>query len=118
VIYVNAGAVRPANVWLNALKDGGRLVLPLTVSFIFQGYALTRGAVFLIERRGEVFIAKWNSDFAIYPCAGGRDEMSEKALSSAFEKGGWERVTRLYRTKEIEAERCWVSGPDWSLAYS
>ncbi len=30
VIYVNAGATRPADIWLDRLKDGGRLVLPLT----------------------------------------------------------------------------------------
>lgn len=30
VIYVNAGATRPAESWLDGLKDGGRLLLPLT----------------------------------------------------------------------------------------
>src|ERR1700719_917781 len=30
VIYVNAGATRPADAWLARLKAGGRLILPLT----------------------------------------------------------------------------------------
>jgi protein-L-isoaspartate(D-aspartate) O-methyltransferase len=30
VIYVNAGATRPADAWLDRLKEGGRLILPLT----------------------------------------------------------------------------------------
>jgi len=30
VIYVNAGATRPAASWLEQLKEGGRLILPLT----------------------------------------------------------------------------------------
>ena len=30
VIYVNAGATRPADIWLDRLNDGGRLILPLT----------------------------------------------------------------------------------------
>ena len=30
VIYVNAGATRPAELWLDRLKEGGRLILPLT----------------------------------------------------------------------------------------
>jgi protein-L-isoaspartate(D-aspartate) O-methyltransferase len=35
---------------------------------------------------------------AIYPCAGTRDEESEKALAHAFKKGGWKEVPRFYRT--------------------
>ena len=34
-----------------------------------------------------------------------------------FGRGGWEKVTRLYRNQEIAEERCWVHGPDWCLAY-
>jgi len=30
VIYVNAGATRPADAWLEELKEGGKLILPLT----------------------------------------------------------------------------------------
>src|SRR5204862_1759809 len=48
VIYVNAGAVRPMNTWLDALKEGGRLVLPLTTSYTTNdGHPMTRGAIFL-----------------------------------------------------------------------
>ena len=119
VIYVNAGAVRPANPWLDAMKDGGRLVLPLSVSYTTSaGHAMTKGAIFLIERKGDDYQAQWKSQTGIYPCVGARDEVSEAALANAFEKGGWEKVTRLYRTSEIEEARCWVRGPDWSLAYS
>jgi protein-L-isoaspartate(D-aspartate) O-methyltransferase len=119
VIYVNAGTVRPANTWLDAMRDGGRLILPLAVDYVTDaGQLMTKGAIFLIERHGDDYLAQWKSETTIYPCAGGRDEISEKALVSAFEKGGWEKVTRLYRTKDIEDERRWVAGPDWSLAYS
>jgi protein-L-isoaspartate(D-aspartate) O-methyltransferase len=30
VIYVNAGATRPVDLWLDRLKDGGRMILALT----------------------------------------------------------------------------------------
>src|SRR5580700_1558001 len=51
VIYVNAGASRQADTWLDALKPGGRMVLPLTVNFMTeQGYSMTDGAIFLITR--------------------------------------------------------------------
>jgi protein-L-isoaspartate(D-aspartate) O-methyltransferase len=54
---------------------------------------------------------------AIFPCAGSRDETSERALADAFAKGGWQKVTRLYRDENIPEERCWVGGSGWCLAY-
>jgi protein-L-isoaspartate(D-aspartate) O-methyltransferase len=76
------------------------------------------GAVFRIERRGKDYLAHWILPVAIFPCAGSRDEVSERALAEAFAKGGWEKVTRLYRDQEIPEERCWIRGSGWCLAYS
>jgi protein-L-isoaspartate(D-aspartate) O-methyltransferase len=122
VIYVNAGCTRPAENWLDRLSDGGRLILPMTSDQGFGRLAPERmasaGAVFRIERRGHDFFASWISSVAIFPCAGNRDEVSERALAEAFDnKGAWQKVTRLYRGEGIADERCWVRGPGWSLAY-
>jgi protein-L-isoaspartate(D-aspartate) O-methyltransferase len=125
VIYVNAGASRPAENWLDALKPGGRMVLPLTVSYTTeQDHSMTHGAIFLITRDmyDVGYAARCMSGIHIYPCAGLRDETSEKALVSAFEKRGFKngdlgKVTRLYRTDDIPEELCWVRAPGWSLAY-
>jgi protein-L-isoaspartate(D-aspartate) O-methyltransferase len=121
VIYVNAGATRPADSWLDRLKDAGRLILPLTTD---QGFnrdlrnIMHRGAVFLITRKAEEFRARWISPVAIYPCEGMRDAESERALAAAFDKKGeWIRVTRLYRTDDLAEERCWLRAPGWCLAY-
>src|SRR5882757_5827559 len=122
VIYVNAGCTRPAESWLDRLADGGRLILPMTSDQGFGAKSLEgvakAGAVFRIERRGKDYLAYWISPVAIFPCAGSRDEASERALADAFAKRGWERVTRLYRDQEIPAERCWLRGSGWCLAYS
>jgi protein-L-isoaspartate(D-aspartate) O-methyltransferase len=122
VIYVNAGCTMPAESWLDRLADGGRLILPMTSD---QGFARTSpaqmassGAVFRIQRRGRDHFADWISAVAIFPCAGSRDEVSERALAEAFAKGGWQQVTRLYRDQEVADARCWVKGPRWCLAYS
>jgi len=122
VIYVNAGATRPADIWLDRLNDGGRLIVPLTSD---QGFGENpenipiqrRGAVFGIKRRGNEFLAKWLSAVAIFPCGGARDAESGRALAAAFENGGWERVTRLYRRGDLPDEQCWLKGPDWCLTY-
>jgi len=123
VIYVNAGATRPADIWLDRLNDGGRLILPLTSD---KGFGENpenipiqrRGAVFGIKRSGGEFLAKWISAVAIFPCKGARDAESERALAAAFERGGWERVTRLYRHGDLPDEQCWLKGRDWALAYA
>jgi protein-L-isoaspartate(D-aspartate) O-methyltransferase len=121
VIYVNAGCTQPATRWLDGLADGGRLIMPMTSDQGFNVAAPERiasaGAVFRIERNGAEYFAKWISPVAIFHCAGGRDEESERALAEAFARGGWEKVTRLYRDADIPDERCWVRGPGWCLAY-
>jgi len=35
----------------------------------------------------------------------------------AFDKGGAERVTRLYRRDHLPENRCWLRAPGWCLAY-
>jgi protein-L-isoaspartate(D-aspartate) O-methyltransferase len=120
VIYVNAGCTRPAESWLDRLKDGGRLIMPMTSDEGFGAKSPVNyesaGAVFRIERRGQDYLAAWISGVAIFPCAGGRDEVSEHALAEAFAKGGWQQVARLYRGEEIPEERCWLRGDGWCLA--
>jgi protein-L-isoaspartate(D-aspartate) O-methyltransferase len=122
VIYVNAGATRPADIWLDRLRDGGRLVLPLTTDLGFTSSNWSnmhlRGAVFLVTRRGGEFHAQWISPVAIFPCEGMRDAESEKVLAAAFESGEHRRVTRLYRHDALPAGQCWVRGPGWCLAYA
>lgn len=121
VIYVNAGCTRPAESWLDRLADGGRLILPMTSDQGFGAMSPERfaraGAVFRIERRGRDYFATWISPVAIFPCAGSRDEASERVLAEAFAKGDWQQVTRLYRDQEIAEERCWLRGSGWCLAY-
>jgi protein-L-isoaspartate(D-aspartate) O-methyltransferase len=120
VIYVNAGATRPADSWLNRLSEGGRLVLPLTSNFA-PSRSFTRiniGVVFLIERRGADYLASWISDVAVFPCAGNRDATAESALAAALQRGDAKNVTRLYRGDLPPPERCWLRAPGWCLAYS
>lgn len=122
VIYVNVGATHPADNWLDRLGDGGRLILPLTTA---SGFTLSdpdkialRGAVFLITREGAAYHAKWISPVAVYPCAGARDDASERALAEALATGRFGEVTRLYRDSDIPNERCFLKAPGWCLAYS
>ncbi|WP_246801762.1 protein-L-isoaspartate O-methyltransferase family protein [Rhizobium leguminosarum] len=84
VIYVNAGATRPANIWLDRLNDGGRLVLPLMTDLGFTSSNWSnmhlRGAVFLVTRSGEELHAQWISPVAIFPCEGCATRNRKKRL--------------------------------------
>jgi protein-L-isoaspartate(D-aspartate) O-methyltransferase len=118
VILVNAGASHPADVWLDALNDGGRLIVPLAVGYNGpSGLAGTRGGISVIERHGERFDASWKSATAIYPCIGMSDAESAASLADGFKRGGLQRVRRLYRTADVPADSCWASGPGWALTY-
>jgi len=123
VIYINAGATHPADRWLDALTEGGRLMLPLTRVKQMQGN-VRHGRVFRIEWRGTDYLVQSVMGVAIYPCEGcGRDPDAEAALAAAIDKDiesqteSWRRVTRLYRNIEIPQERCWLHARGWSLAY-
>ena len=122
VIYVNAGATRPVDAWLDRLSEGGRLILPLTTN---RGFMRNdppvpierRGAVFRIKRRSSEFSARWISAVLIFPCEGARDPLSEAALAEAFAKGGWRQVTGLRRSDDVPEDRCWLRAPGWCLTH-
>lgn len=116
IIYINAGATKPAEAWLDRLAEGGRLILPLTAGEFPDG-DVRQGAVFRIERRGSDFLAQRISGVAIFPCEGMRDAKSEAALAAAFGNGRAQEVTRLYRRDDLPAANCWLRGAGWSLAY-
>jgi protein-L-isoaspartate(D-aspartate) O-methyltransferase len=120
VIYVNAGATRPLDHWLDRLKDGGRLMIPLTTdrNFAAAGSPHGWGAYFLITRQGADFLARWISYVTVFPCESARDAVSEAALREAFQTPRWNEVTRLHRTGDLPSEQCWLRAPGWSLAYS
>ncbi|HXI86216.1 MAG TPA: hypothetical protein VNH64_02060 [Parvularculaceae bacterium] len=123
VIYVNAGATRPLDAWLDGLKPGGRLITPLTTDAAFSATtpaAGLQGAVFCITRNGDEFTARVVSASAFIPGERMRDAESEAALAAAFKNGRLKEVTRLYRGKEAAAlpnDQCWARAEGWALAY-
>jgi protein-L-isoaspartate(D-aspartate) O-methyltransferase len=110
LILVSAGATHPVEHWLDGLKDGGQLLLPLTPD---TGMGIIVG----IRRRGERYFASVLSPVMIYRCASARDPQSESALAAALKRGGERGITRLYRGEPPAAENVWLQGENWCLAY-
>jgi protein-L-isoaspartate(D-aspartate) O-methyltransferase len=109
VIYVNAGATRPMDAWLDALAPGGRLLFPLTPD-------LGLGGMLLVTRKGErEFSAKFVSRAGFIGCIGARDEAGALALAKSFERGGFECVKSLRRDMPADGS-AWCIGQGWWLS--
>ena len=115
MIYVNAGATSPLDVWLEALRPKGRLLFPLTPDD-GAGSGPGIGAMLLITLAPEDrFAARFLCQAAFIPCAGARDPESAAKLSGAFKRGDFRNVRTLRRNSDPD-DTCWCSGPNWWLS--
>jgi protein-L-isoaspartate(D-aspartate) O-methyltransferase len=111
VVYVSAGATAPLDIWLDALRPGGRLVFPLTP-------AAGIGAMLLLTRKANgSFSAKFISPAMFIPCIGARDEHIACKLTEAFRQGGMDQVNSFHRNTSPN-ETCWFFGESWWLSTS
>jgi protein-L-isoaspartate(D-aspartate) O-methyltransferase len=94
-ILINAGVTHPHAPWLQCLKEGGRMVMPLTVT---MAPGLGKGLMVKITRRGEQFAAEVVSMVAIYSSTSVRDAAIEPQLSKAFES------RELFKLKSVRME--------------
>lgn len=128
VIYVNAAFSRIPPAWLDGLRDGGRLILPMGSRAALQDLKsgqmdmakvmrLARSqVVFRIQRHGDEFHVRPGVP-AAFIAAEGTDAAADAALLVALEKGRARDVTRLYRSGDIPDEQCWLRGEGWCLAW-
>jgi protein-L-isoaspartate(D-aspartate) O-methyltransferase len=116
IIVVNAGITHPLDVWLDALKPGGRLMVPLT----FDGYRTEAGygGFFLIVRKMESFTARFICPTGILHFTGARNAEASKRLTSAWRKDeSWlPRISSLRRDKHDEDGTCWLHGVGYCLS--
>lgn len=67
VVYVSAGATHPLDTWLDALRQNGRLLIPLTPTE-GPGGAPAGGGMLLVTRVGETrFSARFVCSAAVHP---------------------------------------------------
>jgi protein-L-isoaspartate(D-aspartate) O-methyltransferase len=130
VIYVNTSTSRIPPAWLDGLREGGRLILPMSTRAAFRSLQpgpldlaqlarmVPQHVVFRIERRGDDYHVKPGVWGGFIPAEGGDSDAADAALAAALQNGGAPKVTRLYRSKDIPEERCWLRGEGWCLAYS
>ncbi len=118
-IYVNFGVDHPAAPWIDQLKLGGRLVLPLGVprrSIAADDYASTAGGGFCVTRDADGFTAGYLGPCYFIGVEGGfaASAADREALEAAFQAGGATKVRRL-RWKQTPRGETWFAGAGWAL---
>ncbi len=112
-MLINAGVTHPHPRWLERLRLGGSLVLPLTVAAgMGMGANLGKGVVAKIMRQANGFSARVASFVAIYSCVGMRDAQLEQALGKAMGTGKLFKLRSLRRDVHELTDTCLVHGAD------
>lgn len=112
-IFVNAGTTEIPKVWLDALRPGARLVVPLTVSDSLHGLGI--GHYLQIERTHDAWRARFDGAVGIYPCIGARTGPGNDLLRRAYHAGGHDTVRELDLTPHTPSASCWLHRSDFCL---
>lgn len=113
-IFVNAGATHPRAEWLNALRLGGRLLLPLT--YTADSLDQSSGGMLKVTRTQRGFDARFISRVGIFPCVGARDPQLNEQLADAIRADSLERVKTPRVDVHQRGESCWLHGEHFCLS--
>jgi protein-L-isoaspartate(D-aspartate) O-methyltransferase len=105
-IFVNAGVTHPHPLWLDRLRDGGRLLLSLTFDVGVAG----KGVMMLVKREGERYAARLLSLVMIYSSTSVRNAEMNAALAKQIGSPKVFSVQSLRRDAHEEEETCWLHG--------
>ena len=109
VIYVSAGVQQIPLAWLDSLRDGGRLLLPLVPGD-------SQGAVLLVARHGSSLEACFVAPARFVPCIGATDADAAGRLRVAFARGDASSVRSLRVSPAAPDDSCWFAGNSWWLS--
>jgi protein-L-isoaspartate(D-aspartate) O-methyltransferase len=106
-ILINVGVTHPSSEWIDSLREGGRLVLPLTVAIgMGMSPSLGKGVMARITREAQGFSARMITFVAIYSCTAGRDPQLEPLLGKALATGALMKMKSLRRDAHEPADTC------------
>lgn len=112
-MLINAGMTHPSPLWLDRLRNGGRLVVPLTMA---TTATLGVGVMAKIIRQGSGFSAQVVTPLAIYSGTGMRDAQREPLLRAAMQTGALMKMKSVRRDAHETSDTCVVHGADVCLS--
>jgi protein-L-isoaspartate(D-aspartate) O-methyltransferase len=113
-IFVNAGATEVLPRWLDQLRIGGRLLVPLTIAL--SGMDVGTGQMLLVTRHPGGYAARFVSPVGIFHCTGARTDEGDDLLAQAFQRGGDEGVRSLRRDQHDASPQCWLHASGFCLS--
>jgi protein-L-isoaspartate(D-aspartate) O-methyltransferase len=102
-MFVNAGMTHPLSMWLDRLREGGRLVLPLTMATApGNGF----GVMVRVVRSTGLFSAEIISGVGIFSAAGLRDPGLEPVIESVIKAHKLSKMRSVRRDEHEQMETC------------
>jgi len=108
-MLINAGVTHPSPLWLDRLREGGRLVVPLTMA---TTPTVGVGVMAKIVRQGNRFLAQMVTPLAIYSCTTMRDAQRESLIKAAMTTGKLMNLKSVRRDVHQPSDTCLVHGDD------
>jgi protein-L-isoaspartate(D-aspartate) O-methyltransferase len=105
----------PLDAWLDALSDGGRLVVPLTATMGALG-PIRKGPVVRLSMKADGFAARLVTFVAIYSAIGLRAEELNTKLGEALRRMPLPKLTRFRREAHERTDACWLHTDRYCLS--
>jgi protein-L-isoaspartate(D-aspartate) O-methyltransferase len=112
-ILINAGVTHPAPLWLDRLRDRGRLVLPITMA---ASPTLGQGIMLKITRNAATFTTETVTMLAIFSGIGLRDPLLEPLMQAALTTGRLLKLKSVRRDAHDPADTCVLHGREVCLS--
>lgn len=112
-MLINAGMTHPLSSWLDRLREGGRLLVPITMPMLPN---IGKGVMLKIVRHGDGYTAQVVSFVAIYSATNARDLQLEPVVGKALASGSLMKVKSVRRDQHSPDEACVVHGSEVCLS--
>jgi protein-L-isoaspartate(D-aspartate) O-methyltransferase len=109
-VLVHAGATHLLDEWLDAVREGGRLLVPLTGTMPGMGPTIGKGGTLMARRNADQWSVTPGAMVAIYSLVGLRDETRERQVGQAFLDGKWAAIKRIRRDVHDPDDGCILHG--------
>jgi protein-L-isoaspartate(D-aspartate) O-methyltransferase len=128
VVVASAGVTHPLLSWLDSLKLGGRLLLPMTTAGKLPDGELSTtrialsagggpGAMLMVVRQAaNKFGARFLCRTGFVHFQGARDQAADRRLAAALVTDWGGSVRSLRRDHHLKDETCWLHGDGWCLS--